>query len=45
MLVLATMQNIIKTLTSNFYDYVCYGLFERHKLMFSFNMTIKIIAS
>eukprot|EP00961_Rhodomonas_salina_P089363 1201860-Rhodomonas_salina.1 len=40
----ARLENIIKTLTQIFYDYVCYGLFERHKLMFSFNMTIKIMA-
>uniref|UniRef100_A0A3Q2PNV9 Dynein axonemal heavy chain 10 n=1 Tax=Fundulus heteroclitus TaxID=8078 RepID=A0A3Q2PNV9_FUNHE len=36
------LQNIIKTLTYNVYNYGCTGLFERHKLLFSFNMTIKI---
>ncbi|EKX52600.1 hypothetical protein GUITHDRAFT_157080 [Guillardia theta CCMP2712] len=40
----ARLANIIKTLTQQFYDYVCYGLFETHKLMFSFNMTVKILA-
>eukprot|EP00118_Oscarella_pearsei_P005341 m.24505 g.24505 ORF g.24505 m.24505 type:complete len:2538 (+) comp28630_c0_seq1:2-7615(+) len=36
------LQNIINTLTLNVYNYACTGLFERHKLLFSFQMTIKI---
>uniref|UniRef100_A0A3Q3E463 Dynein axonemal heavy chain 10 n=1 Tax=Labrus bergylta TaxID=56723 RepID=A0A3Q3E463_9LABR len=34
------LKNIMSTLTYNVYNYGC--LFERHKLLFSFNMTIKI---
>uniref|UniRef100_A0AAY5K1P1 AAA+ ATPase domain-containing protein n=1 Tax=Esox lucius TaxID=8010 RepID=A0AAY5K1P1_ESOLU len=30
------------TLTHNVYNYGCTGQFERHKLLFSFNLTIKI---
>ncbi|KAL1274160.1 hypothetical protein QQF64_026974 [Cirrhinus molitorella] len=36
------LKNIMDTLTQNVYNYGCTGLFERHKLLFSFNMTIKI---
>ncbi|XP_051831868.1 dynein axonemal heavy chain 10 [Antechinus flavipes] len=36
------LRNIMDTLTFNVYNYGCTGLFERHKLLFSFNMTIKI---
>uniref|UniRef100_A0A3Q3E3F5 Dynein axonemal heavy chain 10 n=1 Tax=Labrus bergylta TaxID=56723 RepID=A0A3Q3E3F5_9LABR len=36
------LKNIMSTLTYNVYNYGCTGLFERHKLLFSFNMTIKI---
>ncbi|XP_030648846.1 dynein heavy chain 10, axonemal [Chanos chanos] len=36
------LKNIMDTLTHNVYNYGCTGLFERHKLLFSFNMTIKI---
>ncbi|XP_054939143.1 dynein axonemal heavy chain 10-like isoform X1 [Physeter macrocephalus] len=36
------LRNIMDTLTFNIYNYGCAGLFERHKLLFSFNMTIKI---
>ncbi|XP_043967273.1 dynein axonemal heavy chain 10 [Gambusia affinis] len=39
---LKRLENIINTLTYNVYNYGCTGLFERHKLLFSFNMTIKI---
>ena len=35
--------NIIEKLTLNVYDYVTLGLFERHKLMFSFQMTVMIM--
>uniref|UniRef100_A0A673VC35 Dynein axonemal heavy chain 10 n=1 Tax=Suricata suricatta TaxID=37032 RepID=A0A673VC35_SURSU len=36
------LRNIMDTLTFNIYNYGCTGLFERHKLLFSFNMTVKI---
>uniref|UniRef100_A0A3P8UAE7 Dynein axonemal heavy chain 10 n=1 Tax=Amphiprion percula TaxID=161767 RepID=A0A3P8UAE7_AMPPE len=36
------LENIMNTLTYSVYNYGCTGLFERHKLLFSFNMTIKI---
>ncbi|XP_071619148.1 dynein axonemal heavy chain 10 isoform X2 [Heliangelus exortis] len=36
------LKNIMDTLTFNTYNYGCTGLFEKHKLLFSFNMTIKI---
>ncbi|XP_039735198.1 dynein axonemal heavy chain 10 [Pteropus medius] len=36
------LRNIMDTLTFNIYNYGCTGLFESHKLLFSFNMTIKI---
>ncbi|XP_060895064.1 dynein axonemal heavy chain 10 [Labrus mixtus] len=36
------LKNIMSTLTYNVYNYGCTGLFERHKLLFSFNLTIKI---
>uniref|UniRef100_A0A8C3JB17 Dynein axonemal heavy chain 10 n=1 Tax=Calidris pygmaea TaxID=425635 RepID=A0A8C3JB17_9CHAR len=36
------LKNIMDTLTFNTYNYGCTGLFERHKLLFSFNMTVKI---
>ncbi|CAL8343019.1 unnamed protein product [Lota lota] len=36
------LKNIMDTLTHNVYNYGCTGLFERHKLLFSFNMTVKI---
>ncbi|KAM5237710.1 dynein axonemal heavy chain 10 [Ctenodactylus gundi] len=36
------LRNIMDTLTFNIYNYGCTGLFEKHKLLFSFNMTIKI---
>ena len=36
------LKNIIDTLTYNVYNYACTGLFESHKLLFSFQMTIKI---
>lgn len=37
------IQNIINKLTDNVYDYVCTSLFEKHKLMFSFLLTTRII--
>ncbi|XP_044053526.1 dynein axonemal heavy chain 10 isoform X1 [Siniperca chuatsi] len=39
---LQRLKNIMNTLTYSVYNYGCTGLFERHKLLFSFNMTIKI---
>ncbi|CAH1099407.1 unnamed protein product, partial [Psylliodes chrysocephalus] len=34
--------NIINTLTKNVYDYGCTGIFEKHKLLYSFLMTYKL---
>lgn len=34
--------NILKTLTKNVYDYGCSGTFERHKLLFSFQIATKL---
>lgn len=36
------LENIINTLTKNVYDYGCTGIFECHKLLFSFQMTAKL---
>ncbi|XP_026741363.1 dynein heavy chain 10, axonemal [Trichoplusia ni] len=36
------LRNIIDMLTKNVYDYGCTGIFERHKLLFSFQMNIKL---
>jgi len=36
------LNNIINTLTLNVYNYATTGLFERHKLLFSFQMTCKL---
>ncbi|XP_059059014.1 dynein axonemal heavy chain 10 [Achroia grisella] len=36
------LRNIIDMLTKNVYDYGCTGIFERHKLLFSFQMDIKL---
>ena len=36
------LSNIINTLTMNVYNYACTGLFEKHKLCFSFQMCIKL---
>ncbi|XP_053136194.1 dynein axonemal heavy chain 10 [Hemicordylus capensis] len=36
------LRSIMDTLTFNVYNYGCTGLFEKHKLLYSFNMTIKI---
>lgn len=35
--------NLIEKLTHNIYDYTCLGIFECHKLMFSFEMTTMIM--
>lgn len=37
------LRAIIDKLTLNIYEYTCLGIFEVHKLMFSFHMTIMII--
>lgn len=34
---------IINALTSDVYSYTCLGLFERHKLMLSFQLAVKIL--
>lgn len=36
------LRNIIDKMTNNVYDYTCLGIFEIHKLMFAFQMTIMI---
>uniref|UniRef100_A0A1I8PAD1 Dynein-1, subspecies f n=1 Tax=Stomoxys calcitrans TaxID=35570 RepID=A0A1I8PAD1_STOCA len=36
------LKNIIKTLTENVYSYGCTGIFERHKLLFSFQIATKL---
>ncbi|XP_064889438.1 dynein axonemal heavy chain 10 isoform X2 [Columba livia] len=36
------LKTIMDTLTFNTYNYGCTGLFEKHKLLFSFNMTVRI---
>ncbi|XP_026670097.1 dynein heavy chain 10, axonemal [Ceratina calcarata] len=36
------LQNIIPMLTKNVYDYGCTGIFERHKLLFSFQICTKL---
>jgi len=37
------LRSIIDTLTADVYSYTCLGLFERHKLMFSFQMAVQIL--
>ncbi|GAB1860436.1 Dynein heavy chain 10, axonemal [Camponotus japonicus] len=36
------LQNIIPMLTKNVYDYGCTGIFERHKLLFSLQICVRI---
>lgn len=36
------LKNIMNTLTLNVYNYGCTGIFEKHKLLFSFVITIKL---
>lgn len=36
------LNNITNTLTKNVYDYGCTGIFERHKLLYSLQMTMKL---
>lgn len=37
------VKNIIEKLTMNIYNYTCLGIFEKHKIMFSFHMTVMIM--
>lgn len=37
------LENMVASMTSAMYDYTCTGLFERHKLMFSFQMATAIL--
>lgn len=37
------LSSIMDTLTTDVYSYTCLGLFERHKLMLSFQMAVKIL--
>jgi len=37
------LKNIIEKLTTLVYDYTCLGIFEKHKLMYSFQMTTMIM--
>ena len=36
------LRNIMDTLTHNVYNYGCTGIFEKHKLLFSFQITLKL---
>ncbi|XP_013399815.1 dynein heavy chain 10, axonemal-like [Lingula anatina] len=36
------LRNIMDTLTHNVYNYGCTGIFEKHKLLFSFQITVKL---
>ena len=36
------LKNIMDTLTHNIYNYGCTGIFEKHKLLFSFEITLKL---
>ena len=37
------LSNIMKESTMNTYDYACTGIFEKHKLMFSMQLTTMIM--
>ena len=37
------LRNMIETITVSLYDYTCLGIFEKHKLMFSFQMTTMLM--
>jgi dynein heavy chain len=39
------LRYMIQSITEMMYDYTCTGIFERHKLMFSFQMTCMIMAA
>jgi len=36
------LRNISETHTYNLYNYGCTGIFEKHKLLFSFQITLKL---
>ena len=36
------LQNVIRTLTLNIYAYGCTGIFEKHKVLFSFQICTRI---
>lgn len=38
-----SLRNVIEGLTFDVYNYTCLGLFEMHKLMFSFQMCIRVL--
>ena len=40
----ARLQNMIDMVMRQIYDYTCTGIFEKHKLMFSFQMTCMIMS-
>lgn len=37
------LRNVVEALTYDVYSYTCLGLFEKHKLMFSFQMCVKVL--
>jgi dynein heavy chain, axonemal len=37
------LDNMTASVTRNVYDYTCTGIFERHKLMFSFQMACMVL--
>jgi dynein heavy chain len=39
----ARVMNVSEHLTQSVYNYTCTGLFEKHKLLFSFQMTSMIL--
>lgn len=41
-MVVKRLRNIMDTLTHNIYNYGCTGIFEKHKLLFSFEITLKL---
>ncbi|GLH10276.1 Dynein heavy chain, cytoplasmic [Gryllus bimaculatus] len=36
------LKNVINTLTKFVYDYVCIGVYQRHKILFSFQLTLTL---
>lgn len=39
------LANIVRETTQQMYDYTCTGIFERHKLMFAFSMTLRVLTA
>lgn len=37
------LRNVVETLTGDVYVYTCLGLFEKHKLLLSFQMTVRVM--